>query len=84
MQVAEFTRPLGARTAEVKPDFAKFPVNFPFSREWRSETGPICTASPANFLMFFHGLNGRADPSNLFISEPIPRFISKSCSRVVR
>jgi hypothetical protein len=29
-------------------NFAKFPVKFPVSREWRSETGPICTGSPAN------------------------------------
>ncbi len=26
---------------------AKFPVKFPVSREWRSETGPICTGSPS-------------------------------------
>ena len=30
------------------PPFAKFPVKFPVSREWRSETGPICTGSPAS------------------------------------
>jgi hypothetical protein len=29
-------------------NFAKFPVKFPVSRELRSETGPICTGSPAN------------------------------------
>ncbi len=36
------------------PEFAKFPVKFPVSREWRSETGPICTwlSQPVQSLGF--------------------------------
>ena len=35
-------------SACIPVDSAKFPVKFPVSREWRAETGPICTGSPAN------------------------------------
>ena len=48
LQTIEFARRLDAKIVAEGPDFAKFPVNFPFSGNSGLETGPIWTASSAN------------------------------------
>jgi hypothetical protein len=83
---------IGHEIATDRPDFAKFPVNFPVSREFGAETGSQLTASSATqsglcgaFIPFTGfassavRFNGRARPA-----ERGPRLMFCPASRWVK